>query len=169
VKALDFFAPLGAGLVFALGLAIGGMTQPGVVIGFLDFAGDWNPRLVLVMAGAIAVYLPLHRLVTKRSGPVLGGRFSIPSRRDIDLRLLAGAAIFGIGWGTAGFCPGPGIASLATGAAPAIVFVVSMLGGMLLFKGVDKAWSAHQASRRTIESVDPPPVGPARALRTVSR
>lgn len=168
MKALDLAIPLASGVLFALGLAIGGMTQPENVIGFLDFAGDWKPGLALVMAGAVAVYLPLYRLATKRKAPVLGGTFSIPTRRDIDIRLLAGAAVFGIGWGVAGFCPGPGIASLASGSTPAIVFVVSMLTGMVLFKVADKAWSGFMASRRSAKPVQTP-LSQEPAMRASSR
>ena len=104
-----------AGIVFALGLRISGMTRPIKVIGFLDFAGSWDASLAFVMIGAIAVYLSAYRLIRKLSAPFFAGKFSVPERSDIDLNLIVGAAIFGAGWGLGGFCPGPAITSLASG------------------------------------------------------
>lgn len=124
-----------AGVVFALGLAIAGMTDPLKVISFLDVTGAWDPSLAFVMGGAILVYAPAFRLVTRRSAPLLGRRFHLPTRRDIDLRLVGGATLFGIGWGLGGFCPGPalvGAMGLGTGA---LVFTGSMLLGMAAFAG----------------------------------
>lgn len=119
-----------SGTVFALGLGISGMTRPIKVIGFLDFAGNWDASLALVMVGAIAVYFTAYRLIRRRSAPLLAEKFSVPERRDIDRNLIVGAAIFGAGWGLGGFCPGPAITSLASGAAP--VFVMAMAAGMYL-------------------------------------
>ena len=119
-----------AGVVFALGLGIGGMTQPERVIGFLDVAGPWDPSLAFVMCGAVGVYGVLFRLIRRRTGPVLARAFSIPGRRAVDRRLVTGAALFGLGWGLGGYCPGPGIVSLATGAPAVLVFVTAMLAGM---------------------------------------
>jgi hypothetical protein len=118
------------GFVFALGLGIGGMTQPTRVLAFLDVAGDWDPRLALVMLGAIAVYAPIYRLALRRGRPVLGAAFDLPTRRDIDGRLIAGALVFGIGWGLAGLCPGPALTSLGSGQPAAVVFVAAMLVGI---------------------------------------
>jgi len=126
-------ASFGCGIVFALGLGISGMTQPSKVIGFLDIAGAWDLSLALVMVGAIAVYFVAFRLIRSRPAPILTARFSIPTRNDIDPQLILGAAIFGVGWGLGGFCPGPAIASLASGAAPVAVFVASMVAGMYLY------------------------------------
>jgi hypothetical protein len=123
-------AAFAAGLLFALGLGLGGMTQPARVIGFLDVAGDWDPTLALVMGGALAVYAPLHQLIMRRRTPLLGARFEVPTRRDIDAALLVGAAVFGVGWGLAGFCPGPVIVSLASGRLDPLVFAAAMLLGM---------------------------------------
>lgn len=119
-----------SGLLFAVGLGIAGMTQPSKVIGFLDVAGDWDPSLAFVMGGAIVVYMPLLRLVKSRGRAVLAPRLSLPTRKDLDARLLLGAALFGVGWGLAGYCPGPAIVSLTTLGGPALVFGAAMLGGM---------------------------------------
>jgi uncharacterized protein len=120
------------GIVFALGLGISGMTRPVKVIGFLDFAGKWDASLAFVMISAIAVYFTAYRLIGKRSTPLLAEKFSVPGRKDIDLNLIVGAAIFGAGWGLGGFCPGPAITSLASETTPVAVFVVAMAAGIYL-------------------------------------
>ena len=122
------------GLLFSVGLALSGMTQPSKIIGFLDFLGDWDPTLLFVMAGAILVHLPLYRLVKKRKSPILSAKFLIPDRRDIDKKLIAGAAIFGMGWGLAGFCPGPAIVAAGAGLAEALIFVAAMVAGFAIFQ-----------------------------------
>ena len=121
-----------SGIVFALGLGISGMTRPIKVIGFLDFAGKWDASLAFVMIGAIAVYFIAYRLIRRRIAPMLAEKFSVPERKDIDRNLIVGAAIFGAGWGLGGFCPGPAITSLASGAAPVAVFVIAMAAGIYL-------------------------------------
>lgn len=121
-----------AGLLFALGLGLGGMTEPARVQGFLDFTGAWDPTLAFVMGGALAVHAPLSWLIRRRKAPVLAPAFSTPARTKVDGRLLTGAALFGVGWGLAGYCPGPAFASLASGTSPVLLFVLSMLGGMWL-------------------------------------
>jgi uncharacterized membrane protein YedE/YeeE len=125
-------AAFGAGSLFAIGLAISGMTKPSKVIGFLDVAGAWDASLALVMVGAIAVHLVAQRLVVRRRSPLFDVRFHLPTRRDIDPRLVLGAAIFGVGWGLAGFCPGPGIVAGASGVSQAVLFVSGMLLGTVL-------------------------------------
>jgi hypothetical protein len=120
------------GFVFAVGLVVGGMTQPGKVIGFLDVFGAWDPSLAFVMGGAVATHAMLRPLVIRRGAPVFAARFSLPTLTAIDGRLLAGAALFGVGWGIAGFCPGPAIVATGAGATRAIVFAVAMLAGMFL-------------------------------------
>ncbi len=126
--------PLAAGLLFAVGLAVSGMTQPAKVVGFLDVLGAWDPSLAFVMLGAIAVYLAAYRgLVLKAKRPLFAERFSLPTRTDIDLPLLAGAAIFGVGWGLSGFCPGPALVSFGAGVKSAMWFVPATLLGMALF------------------------------------
>lgn len=121
-----------AGMIFAIGLAVSGMTQPGKVIGFLDFTGAWDASLAFVMIGAIGLNLVVFRKALQRSGPILGGAFHLPDRKDIEPRLLIGAALFGIGWGIAGYCPGPGVVSLVSGTSGPLVFVVAMIAGIVL-------------------------------------
>jgi uncharacterized membrane protein YedE/YeeE len=120
------------GLVFACGLGLGGMTQPAKVLGFLDVFGAWDPSLAFVMGGAVGTHALLRALVVRRGAPVLESRFSLPTLTSIDGRLLAGAALFGVGWGIAGFCPGPAIVATGAGAQTAIVFAVAMVVGMFL-------------------------------------
>jgi uncharacterized membrane protein YedE/YeeE len=121
-----------AGLLFGLGLSLGGMTQPAVVLGFLDIFGAWDPRLVFVMAGAVLTTAIGYRLVLRRSRPLLAERFQWPTSRRIDARLIGGAALFGIGWGTAGYCPGPALASLGAGVPALLVLVACMIAGWWL-------------------------------------
>lgn len=126
------------GFIFAIGLGISGMTQPTKVLGFLN-AYDWDPTLLLVMAGAVLIHLPLYRLVRKRQTPLLSTQWHIPTKKEVTPQLLLGSAIFGIGWGLAGYCPGPALTSLASGDTRPIVFVAAMLVGMLLFESGKKA------------------------------
>ena len=133
-----FLAPFAAGLVFALGLGISGMTDANKVIGFLNLAGDWDPSLAFVMVGAIGVHLALYRIILRRKSPLFGDTFDIPTRRDVDPQLIGGAAVFGIGWGLGGFCPGPGLVSLAGFGSFAAVFVGFMLLGMVAHKRVHR-------------------------------
>ncbi len=126
------------GLLFGWGLLISGMTDPGKVIGFLDLTGLWDPSLALVMGGAIAVGFFAFGSAKKRTSNFLGGALHLPTSRDIDKRLILGALLFGAGWGLAGFCPGPGIVSMAAGQPKAAVFVVAMLVGMLVFEWMDR-------------------------------
>jgi len=121
-----------AGLLFGFGLMLGGMTQPAVVLGFLDVAGAWNPRLLFVMAGAVAVTAVGYRLVWRRAAPLYDTAFRVPAAAAPDRRLLLGAAIFGIGWGLAGYCPGPALASLGAGVPSVFVFVATMFAGWWL-------------------------------------
>lgn len=124
------WSAFGAGGLFGAGLAVSGMVKPEKVIGFLDVRGHWDPSLAFVMVGAIAVHMVLFRVILKRKSPLFDGRFHIPTRKDIDFRLVAGAAIFGAGWGLGGFCPGPGLVSVGAGVLPALVFVIAMTAGM---------------------------------------
>lgn len=121
-----------AGLLFGFGLGLAGMLQPSKVSGFLDFFGHWDPTLAFVMGGAVIVHFILFRLILRRASPLFSGKFHLPTRRDIDVPLVLGAAIFGLGWGYGGYCPGPGLVSLATLSAPTVVFVLAMLAGMVI-------------------------------------
>ncbi len=118
-----------AGLIFGVGLAIGGMVNPKKVIDFLDIAGNWDPTLLCVLGGALTVTLIGYRLVLRRSQPLFASEFRLPKRNDIDLKLVAGAAVFGIGWGLVGFCPGPAIAAVGLGSIKPVVFVIAMSAG----------------------------------------
>ena len=120
-----------AGIFFGLGLGISGMTQPTKVIGFLDVAGAWDPSLACVMIGAIGVHFVGVRLARKRGTPIFGESFAWPARTTLDRPLLVGAAIFGVGWGLGGFCPGPALVGAASGSVSAIAFSAAMVVGML--------------------------------------
>ncbi|SDY67769.1 hypothetical protein SAMN05518854_102247 [Variovorax sp. YR266] len=127
-------ASLLAGLVFGLGLIVSGMANPAKVLGFLDLSGAWDPSLAFVMAGAIAVGMVAFKLARRRTVSILGAEMRLPSARHIDRRLIAGSLLFGIGWGIAGFCPGPGLVALGMGEVKALVFVAAMLAGMGIFE-----------------------------------
>ena len=129
------------GLLFGWGLLLSGMTDPAKVQGFLDLFGTWDPSLAFVMGGAIAVGVFAFALAKRRSTAFFGGVMQMPTSRDIDKRLVVGSLIFGAGWGLAGFCPGPGIVTLASGELKAAVFVAAMLVGMLGFQLLDRAGS----------------------------
>ena len=124
------------GVLFAAGLLVSGMTQPAKVTGFLDVAGAWDPSLAFVMMGAIGVHFITRRLILRRDAPLFGTAFDEPPRGAVDLPLIVGAVIFGVGWGGAGYCPGPSLVSLGTGSMDALVFVVAMAGGMAVHRVV---------------------------------
>jgi uncharacterized membrane protein YedE/YeeE len=132
------FTSLLAGLVFGLGLIVSGMVNPAKVLGFLDLAGSWDPSLVLVMAGAIAVGSLAFAVARKRTLSFLGAAMKLPTSRTIDRRLVIGSVLFGIGWGVAGFCPGPGLVALGMGEPKALVFVIAMLIGMGIFELLER-------------------------------
>mgnify|MGYP000583464128 FL=1 len=126
------------GLLFGLGLILSGMTDPGKVIGFLDLFGSWDPSLALVMGGAIAVGFFAFSLAQKRTMNFLGGLLRLPNSQVIDRRLVIGSLMFGAGWGIAGFCPGPALVSMAAGQPKALLFVVTMLAGMVGYELLDR-------------------------------
>lgn len=138
-----------AGLLFGAGLTVSQMVNPAKVLAFLDLGGiptgTWDPSLALVMAAALAVTAPAFALARQRRAPLLGNSFAIPERRDLDSRLVAGAALFGVGWGLVGYCPGPAIAGLAYGLPQTFGFVIAMLVGMLAFRLMPRARSAAVA------------------------
>lgn len=127
---MQYLAVFFSGLLFALGLGISGMTLPQKVIGFLDFAGDWDPSLALVMASSAGIFLLLHRLVLRRPSPLFDTEFHVPTRTDIDASLVSGSVLFGIGWGMVGFCPGPALTALVSGQTQVWIFAVAMFTGM---------------------------------------
>jgi len=135
-----------AGLVFGFGLIVSGMANPAKVLGFLDLAGPWDPSLAFVMAGAVGVGLVAFALARRRRVSVLGAEMKLPTARDIDRRLVGGSVLFGIGWGLAGFCPGPALVALGLGQGKALVFVVAMLAGMGLFEAIE-AWRRRSEGR----------------------
>ena len=136
-----------AGVIFAIGLGLSGMTLPSKVIGFLDVTGAWDGSLAFVMGGAVIVYAIAYRFVLKMEQPLLATRFELPKRRDISGRLLVGSSLFGIGWGLSGFCPGPALVSAAAGFAQTqgiIIFLASAIAGMLLLRLFDRASSSPE-------------------------
>jgi uncharacterized membrane protein YedE/YeeE len=133
------------GLVFGLGLILAGMTDPGKVLAFLDLFGAWDPSLMFVMGGGIGVAIFAFALARKRTSNFLGGALHLPTRRDIDQRLVVGSLLFGAGWGIAGFCPGPAIVSLAAGQPKAVLFVLAMLVGMAIFEALESRAEAARA------------------------
>ncbi len=123
-----------SGLLFGLGLAVSQMVNPAKVLDFLDVAGNWDPSLAFVMAGALMVALPAFHFILRREGPLLTPKFSLPLRQEIDPRLLLGAALFGIGWGLVGLCPGPAVASLAYLKDESVIFLLALVAGMGLHR-----------------------------------
>ncbi|MDF9392900.1 MULTISPECIES: DUF6691 family protein [Methylococcus] len=118
------------GVIFATGLGLAGMTRPGKILAFLNVGGNWDPSLMLVMGGAVGLTFTLFPRILRLGRPVLGDRFDLPVRKHVDRRLVGGAAVFGVGWGLSGYCPGPAVVSLVTADAGVWVFLACMLGGM---------------------------------------
>ena len=143
---MNAFAAFAAGLVFGIGLILSGMTDPGKVIGFLDVAGRWDPSLAFVMGGAILVGYFSFAFAGRRGRTFLGDALQLPTRRDIDARLVLGSAVFGIGWGLGGFCPGPALVALGAGIDPAALFVAAMLAGMVIYDAAERL--IHAPRRR---------------------
>ena len=135
------------GLVFGLGLLLSGMVNPAKVQGFLDVAGRWDPSLAFVMAGAVAVGLVAFASARRRTESLVGLPMRLPTTRRIDARLVGGSVVFGIGWGLAGFCPGPAVVALGAGYAKAAVFVAAMLAGMAIFEIVERARTGGDDAR----------------------
>jgi uncharacterized membrane protein YedE/YeeE len=133
---LRLFSAAAVGLVFGIGIAISGMANPAKVLNFFDIAGNWDPSLMFVMASALTVTFLGYRFVLKRPAPTFEPRFDMPAKRAIDLPLVAGSALFGIGWGIAGFCPGGAIPALGTGEVSPIVFVAAMVGGIIIARAL---------------------------------
>ena len=127
------------GLIFGIGLILGGMANPAKVLGFLDLFGSWDPSLAFVMCGAISVGLLAFRVAGGRPTSLLGEPMRLPTRKDVDRRLILGSLVFGAGWGLAGFCPGPALVALGTGSLKAMIFVASMLSGMAIFELIERS------------------------------
>ena len=148
------FVAMFAGMLFGLGLALSGMMNPAKVVGFLDVAGGWDPTLAFVMGGALLVTVPAFRLILGRPRPILAEGFALPRGSTLDGRLLGGAALFGVGWGLSGFCPGPAVAALVTGLTPVFAFVAAMLAGMVLY-----AWVFERPDRGGVKTQPASPEG----------
>lgn len=140
MNALKLLTSLACGLLFGGGLALSGMTRPQKVLGFLDVSGAWDGSLLFVLGGAVTLATLAFHFILRRRKPVLDDRFALPGARTIDGKLIAGAAIFGIGWGTAGYCPGPAIALLAQPNVEALYFLPSMIAGWWVYR-----WTAGRA------------------------
>jgi hypothetical protein len=139
-----------AGLVFGLGLLVSGMVSPAKVQGFLDVAGAWDPSLAFVMAGAVALAAVAFAVAGKRALALLGASMALPQASAIDRRLVLGAVVFGIGWGLAGFCPGPALVALGAGKLKALVFVAAMLAGMLGFELMERTREPARSTEATL-------------------
>lgn len=139
---MTFVVNLALGLLFGIGLVISGMSDPAKVLNFLDLAGTWDPSLAFVMGGAVIVAFFGYRLVLKRDRPIVGSSFRIPTRTELEPRIFVGPAIFGFGWGLAGFCPGPALTALGLAAPGTLIFVPAMFVGM---------WLARLAGERSAE------------------
>jgi uncharacterized membrane protein YedE/YeeE len=138
-----------AGIIFGAGLTLSDMVNPARISNFLDFAGNWDPTLIFVMAGGLAVTTLGYRLIFRRSSPVVDEKFHLPTQRQIDLPLIGGAALFGVGWGLAGICPGPALADLVTLDPKVLVFVAAMLVGMIAASAWRSRVSATKALRQS--------------------
>ena len=136
------------GLIFGLGLVVSGMANPAKVLNFLDVTGTWDPSLAFVMGGAVIVTFLGYRLAWKRTEPLLASRFELPTRTELDPRLMSGAALFGIGWGLGGYCPGPALTALSLAAPGTLVFVAAMAAGMWLGRSVPQTVLTARAESR---------------------
>ncbi len=135
---MSLFFSLLAGFVFGIGLLLSGLADPHKVLAFLDLAGDWDPSLLFVMGGALLVSGPAFALAGRRGRALDGGVLRLPARGRVDRRLVLGSVVFGVGWGLAGYCPGPALVSLIWGGVKPLVFVVAMVGGMGLYEFIER-------------------------------
>ncbi|MGF1540218.1 MAG: DUF6691 family protein [Pleurocapsa sp.] len=131
-----------SGLLFGFGLSLSQMIDRDRVLGFLDVAGNWDPTLLFVLGGAVGVTVIAFRFVLRLPKPIFGNKFYLPTKKDLDRSLILGAAIFGIGWGIAGYCPGPGIAALVLGIGNPVLFIIAFIGGSLTYQ-----WYTHRATQ----------------------
>jgi uncharacterized protein len=155
---LRISAALVCGSIFGLGLAISGMMNPARVIGFLDVAGSWDPTLAFVMGGALLVAVPAYRLILGRGHPALADGFSLPANTRLDTSLILGSALFGVGWGLVGFCPGPAVAAVVTGLPAVLGFLAAMLAGMALHSWI----SGERPTLKSSSDASDPAADPAR-------
>lgn len=130
---MRLFSAFFSALIFGFGLGLAGMTDPEKVKGFLDILGNWKADLVFVMLGAVSTHTLFYFLITRKKKPLFGDSFKIPTKKEIDLKLIFGSALFGVGWGLGGYCPGPAVASLLTLHSPILIFVSSMLFAMFFY------------------------------------
>ena len=144
MNAVSAFA---GGLLFGTGLIISGMTDPSKIIGFLDVAGAWDPSLAFVMCGAVLVGFIAFRFARRRTASFLGGAMHLPNTRQIDRPLILGSLAFGVGWGLAGYCPGPAVVAFGAGQDKAVVFLVAMIAGMALYEAADRHFHARRRRR----------------------
>ena len=141
---MNILITFASGLIFGLGLIISGMGNPAKVLGFLDLAGNWDPSLIFVMGGAIALGVVAFQFGGRRTASLLGNPMQLPTAKHLDRRLVGGSAIFGVGWGLAGICPGPGFVLLGSGAGKGIIFILALLAGMALFEAIQRFRSSQQ-------------------------
>lgn len=134
------------GLIFGVGISVSGMANPAKVLNFFDIAGAWDPSLAFVMGGALIVTFIGYRVVLKRPAPLMSDVFQVPTRRDLDLPLIGGSAVFGIGWGIAGFCPGGALPALGTGRGEVFIFVAALLAGILAAKAIQAALRSRKTA-----------------------
>jgi uncharacterized membrane protein YedE/YeeE len=160
---------LGAGLVFSAGLVLSGMAQPEKVIGFLDVGGRWDASLLCVMAGAVGVHFVVQRLAHRRTTPLWSPQFWLPTRQDIDGRLLLGSLVFGVGWGLSGYCPGPAIVSLPLGGLSALVFVSAMAAGMWLTSRLERVVPALGGTPAPAQLAPAQPAAPVPTSEAAAR
>lgn len=150
----ELFTAFAAGLLFSIGLGISGMLMPSKVVGFLNITGAWDPSLAGVMGGGILVAIFAFRYQKKCAKPLCADGFEVPTRTEITPSLVVGSAMFGVGWGIIGYCPGPAVSSLVTGAQPVVLFVLAMLGGMLVHRLAAPLWRRDVAQPLQERSVD---------------
>lgn len=134
------------GLIFGVGISVSGMANPAKVLNFFDIAGTWDPSLAFVMGGALIVTFIGYRVVLNRPAPLMSDVFQVPTRRDLDLPLIGGSAVFGIGWGNAGFCPGGALPALGTGRGEVFIFVAALLAGILAAKAIQAALRSRKTA-----------------------
>jgi hypothetical protein len=132
------------GLIFGVGISVSGMANPAKVLNFFDVAGTWDPSLAFVMGGALIVTFVGYRLVLRREAPLLASAFQLPTRRDLDLPLVGGAAFFGVGWGIAGFCPGGALPAIGTGRSEVLIFVAALMVGIIAAKTLQSALATRK-------------------------